>query len=81
MTGWLTKRGHYMPTWHRRWIVIEAPSTLHYFTAPDGAFKGTVDLAGAEVTPDQDKPLELFIKTWNDDEKDFLLRAGSEEKR
>lgn len=77
-TGWLSKQGHYMRSWHRRWFVLESPALLHYFTSPAGTWKGTVDLTGAHVEVTRARPLEISLHTWNDGDKNFLISAADE---
>ena len=48
--GWLTKRGHLLLTWRRRWFVLDKSSLAYYTTVGDDAhLKGVLDLAGATV--------------------------------
>lgn len=81
MTGWLTKQGHRVSGWKRRWFVLEAPCKLNYFTDPSGEFKGTIVLAGARVETTQDKTKEFHIRTLAGSDKDFTLRADSTPER
>lgn len=81
MTGWLTKQGHLVPSWKRRWFVLEPPSKLHYFTAPAGEFKGTIVLAGARVESNPNKAKEFHIHTLAGSDKDFQLRTDSAPER
>jgi len=78
-TGWLSKQGHYMRSWHRRWFVLESPALLHYFTGPAGTWKGSVDLTGAHVENTRARPLEIALHTWNDGDKNFLISAADDD--
>jgi len=73
MTGWLTKCGHIVPNWKKRWFVLENTGKMHYFTGPSGQLKGTINVVGATVVPG--KKDEYFnIETAGKD-KNYIIRA------
>lgn len=80
-TGWLTKRGHIVPNWKRRWFVLEPPSKLHYFSSPSGEFKGTIVLAGARIEATPNRPREFTIHTLAGSDKNFECSAETTSER
>ena len=77
MTGWLVKQGHIIPSWRKRWFVLEPPCKLHYFTSPAGEWKGTIQLKGATITPSNANPKLFQVHTLSGEDKDFSLKADS----
>lgn len=79
--GWLTKRGHIMKNWKRRWFTLNA-TTLEYYKGPKqqtacGVIQLDSILAVTEISshPDCDKPYQFMIYTAL---KDFHCYAANE---
>ena len=76
-TGWLTKQGHFMPTWRRRWFVLDGDMKLNYFTGPSGTWKGTVDLRGADLAIVKGHETQFKILPRQGGENEYLIEAAS----
>jgi len=55
-TGWLSKRGGRIHTWHKRWFVLTGDLLFYYKTPQDTRPTGTIPLAGNKVIRHPDDP-------------------------
>lgn len=47
--GWLSKRGHFISSWKRRWFVLNGSTLSYYAGIDDKAPKGVISLVGASL--------------------------------
>lgn len=59
-TGWLSKRGGRIHTWHRRWFVLTGDLLFYYKQPNDSRPTGTIPLAGNRVIRHEDKQPNSF---------------------
>ncbi|KAH7830901.1 putative Rho GTPase-activating protein 22/24/25 [Monocercomonoides exilis] len=60
MEGWLTKQGHFMKNWKRRWFSLRG-STLYYYEKPTSTKEsGSIPLSGCQVTNAEEKSDKPF---------------------
>jgi hypothetical protein len=55
-TGWLSKRGGRIHTWHRRWFILTGDLLFYYKSPQDTRPTGTIPLAGNRVIRHLDGP-------------------------
>ena len=62
-----------------RWFVLEPPTNLHYFTAPAGEWKGTIDVKDATIHDVTGNGMTIRAKKPDGSTRDYKLRAENRE--
>ncbi|KAH7828227.1 putative SH3 domain [Monocercomonoides exilis] len=74
--GWLTKQGHLVKNWKRRWFVLRDGVLYYYGSKSDTKEKGMHDLRGCEVREAREqtqKPYSFNLYYPSDDKKKQLF--------
>jgi hypothetical protein len=85
-SGWLSKRGHVVPSWKTRWFVLQRGKLLYYVNQGSKGhlgedLKGSIDLSGAHVQISRDASVTAGASSPGPRIKFFPLKLQTAEGR